>query len=299
MLRWRLLLGAIFIALMIGLCWLDETIAPGMFLLPVTVFLGCAASSEILWLFAGRNLRPVAWVVYLGNLMILGSNALWVYWPLFSDVPYPVDCPIGRLGWPLGALGIGILLAFVGEMRRYEKPGETLVHLALAVFSMVYVGVLLSFVFHVRMFGGDVDSASSIGIFALGSMLMIVKACDIGAYTVGRLVGRHKMAPVLSPGKTLEGAFGGLAFASISSLVMFQLFASESSQVIGPLVYGLVLGGVGMLGDLSESLIKRDMGRKDSSSWMPGFGGVLDILDSVLLAAPVAYLCWATGMVHL
>ncbi len=292
MLRWRLLLGVIFIASLIGLCWLDDSPPRGMILLPVTLLLGCAASGEMLWMFAGRNLKPVAWVIYLGNLAIIGSNAVWVYWPLFSDMPYPADCPIGKLGWPIGAFGVGILMAFVGEMRRYEKPGETVVHLALAVFSMAYVGVLLSFVFHVRMFG-----QGGAGMFALASMIVIVKTCDIGAYTVGRLVGRHKMAPVLSPGKTIEGALGGLAFASISSLVMFRLFAN-SGDIAGPLAYGLILGGVGMLGDLSESLIKRDMGRKDSSSWMPGFGGVLDILDSVLLAAPIAYLCWATGMVR-
>ncbi len=296
MLRWRLLLGVIFIGSIAGLCWLDDSQARGMILLPVAALLGCAASGEMLWLFAGKNLKPVAWVIYVGNLAIIGSNAVWVYWPLFCETPYPTDCPIGRLGWPLGAFAVGILVAFVGEMRRYEKPGKTVVHLALALFSMAYVGVLLSFVFHVRMIGGNNIDGGDAGMFALASMIVIVKACDIGAYTVGRLVGRHKMAPILSPGKTIEGAVGGLVFASVASLVMFRLFAS-SSHIARPLAYGLVLGGAGMLGDLSESLIKRDMGRKDSSSWMPGFGGVLDILDSILLAAPMTYLCWAVGMV--
>jgi phosphatidate cytidylyltransferase len=134
---------------------------------------------------------------------------------------------------------------------------------------------------------------------------------DIGAYTVGRLIGRHKMAPLISPGKTIEGAFGALAFSCLGAWLAFQFvvpWTAEHSAVAmqwshpwslwwGWIVFGLLVGAAGMLGDLAESLLKRDVGRKDSSTWLPGFGGVLDILDSLLLSAPVAWACWFFGLV--
>jgi phosphatidate cytidylyltransferase len=127
---------------------------------------------------------------------------------------------------------------------------------------------------------------------------------DTGAYTLGRLMGRHKMAPRLSPGKTWEGAAGAALFAVFGSWAVFNLIGRMLNSHRAPLeswrwiVFGLVVGIAGLLGDLAESLLKRDAGRKDSSPWMPGFGGMLDLLDSILFAAPVAYLCWATGLVN-
>jgi phosphatidate cytidylyltransferase len=128
---------------------------------------------------------------------------------------------------------------------------------------------------------------------------------DIGAFTVGKICGRTKLAPRLSPGKTIEGAIGGLVFACFGSwvalAVIAPLIAPLPSGWVPPgrgwLIYGVAVGATGMVGDLAESLIKRDMGTKDSSLWLPGFGGVLDLLDSVLLAAPVAYLFWSLRLV--
>ena len=143
------------------------------------------------------------------------------------------------------------------------------------------------------------------GIGALLSWIIVVKMGDTGAYAVGRLIGRHKMAPSISPGKTIEGALGALVFACLGSWLTFRwivpLFAAEGSPApalwYGWLLFGVLVGGAGILGDLAESLLKRDVGVKDSSTWMPGFGGVLDILDSLLLSAPVAWFCWAFGLV--
>jgi phosphatidate cytidylyltransferase len=126
---------------------------------------------------------------------------------------------------------------------------------------------------------------------------------DTGAYTVGRIFGRHKMAPRLSPGKTIEGAVGAIIFACLGAWLSFRYLIPAMSPTEIPAaipggwaIYGVLVGVVGLFGDLAESFIKRDVGRKDSSTWMPGFGGVLDILDSLLLAAPVAWLCWILGI---
>ena len=130
------------------------------------------------------------------------------------------------------------------------------------------------------------------GLAALASWLITVKAGDIGAYTLGRTLGRHKIAPILSPKKTIEGAIGALLFSCLASWATFTWLVpalATGDRPSGPswgwLPFGLLLGGVGMLGDLAESLLKRDVGCKDSSRWLPGFGGVLDILDSLLLTA--------------
>jgi phosphatidate cytidylyltransferase len=285
LLRWRIILGAALISTLVGLGWIDlyidETYGmKGTIMLPVLLLLAALASGEILWLLEGGKLRPLAWVVYSGNLLIVGSNAVVIYWK-----SYPAGCPVGKLGWPLLALGIGVLMAFVGEIRRYQKPGGVIINVALSVFSMCYVGVLLSFAIHLRIVGG---------MTALAAMLVAVKMCDTGAYTVGRLIGRHKMAPVLSPGKTIEGAIGGVVFACVSTCgLLYWLGFDPSWPNWGKwIVFAATMAVVGILGDLSESLFKRDMGRKDSSAYLPGFGGFLDLLDSILIAAPVAFFLW-------
>ncbi len=188
------------------------------------------------------------------------------------------------------AIAAGVLIAFVGEMLRFKLPGGHLINLTGAVFAIVYVGLLGSFLVMLRI---------AYGVPALVSMIIVAKLCDVGAYTVGRLIGRHKMAPSLSPGKTIEGAVGGIAFAIfgawLSVAVLFPLATGEPSQTtwVGVVIYGLAVGLAGMLGDLAESLIKRDVMRKDSGTNVPGFGGFLDVYDSLLLAAPVAFGLWA------
>jgi phosphatidate cytidylyltransferase len=292
MLRWRLLLGAVLIALVTALGWADlNSSRPGLWLLPLAVIAALAGSGELLWMTRNREARPLPWVVYIGNLLIVLSNWIGPYW-------YPEN-PFFAWMFPTLAFAIGVGLAFAGEMYRYEKPGGVSERIAMTVLALAYVGVLLSFVIQLRFLPGGS------GIPALASLIIVVKMGDIGAYTVGRLIGRHKMAPVLSPGKTYEGAVGGIVFACAGAWLALHLLwpaimpaLVESSLTTGGwLWYGVLVGLTGMLGDLAESLLKRDLGCKDSSPWMPGFGGVLDILDSILLAAPVAYACWALGVI--
>ncbi len=149
-------------------------------------------------------------------------------------------------------------------------------------------------------------------------MILFVKLGDTGAYTVGRLIGRHKVTPVLSPGKTWEGVAGAVVWAMLGGWAVATWWVPQLNSVeaasasatpdhawasLGSnipltarwIIYGGVMAIVGMLGDLAESLLKRDLGRKDSSDWLPGFGGTLDLLDSILFAGPVAYVVWRSG----
>jgi len=297
MLRWRLLLGTLIIGVLVGLCWLDHRAETGgasvrgAWLLPVAILLAVAASGEVLHLARAAGMRPSAWAVYSGNVLLIAGN----WGGDFLRVRTGDASLLPELAWPCCALAVGVLLIFVVEMRRYEKPGGATANVAAAVFALVYVGAMFSFVVQLRM---------QWGVGALASLVIVTKMGDTGAYAIGRLFGRHKMAPLLSPGKTVEGALGALALACLASWATFTwllpVFAEpghSGGTCCGWILFGLLVGAAGMLGDLAESLLKRDAGCKDSSRWMPGFGGVLDVLDSILLAAPVAWIGWALGLV--
>lgn len=299
MLRWRLLLGVLFVLILVALFWIDHLIestasVSGVVLILLALLCVGATTREVLDLLEAGGIRPLRWVVHLGNQFIL-----LVSWTACFAVHTRPYVTIGEKladrgcqwpspsGWMLLALAAGVILAFVAEMHRFQKPGGVTINLSGAVFTMTYVGVMLGFLVLIRM---------GWGVMAVASVIVVVKMTDTGAYTIGRLFGRNKMAPGLSPGKTIEGAVGGLVFACFGSWLVFYLMEAETS-VLGWITYGLLVGMAGMAGDLAESLIKRDVEKKDSSLWMPGFGGVLDILDSILLAAPVSYALWAFGIV--
>jgi phosphatidate cytidylyltransferase len=298
MLRWRLLVGIPIVAALVGLCWLDQASAiPGTFLFPVLIVVTLLGSQEILGLLRASGLGPVGWVVYGGNLLIAAApwQVVWATHGRTADataasIPSAADVALPAML----ATALGVLVLVVAEMRRYRKPGGVTANLAAGVLAMVYVGLLLSFVVEIRL---------TWGVGAMAALLIVVKTGDIGAYTVGRLFGRHKMSPYISPGKTLEGAAGALATSCLASWATFRWLvplATHAAVPRGPwwgwLLFGLLVGLAGLLGDLAESLLKRDCGQKDSSTWMPGFGGILDMLDSILLAAPVAWALWAFGL---
>ena len=119
-----------------------------------------------------------------------------------------------------------------------------------------------------------------------------IKATDISAYFAGNYLGRRKLIPSISPGKTVEGLIGGLAGGVITCVVLCLIGNVLHSWLLAALL-GLVLGGLGQLGDLAESIFKRDAHEKDSDHSVPGFGGILDVVDSVLVPAPLAYMLLA------
>lgn len=301
MLRFRLLAAAAILIPLFGILYADVQWnfgIPGIWLLPLGLIISLMAVHEVLDLLWAAGHQPLSWTAYAGVAMIYLSAWVPQLWPL-SGSPYPPTCPLGKLGWPLMASALALILAFVGEMRRYEKPGGVIVNLALSLFTMVYVGIPMAFAALLRQFHDN-----HWGMAALVSVVLIVKMSDTGAYFVGKSLGRRKLVPTLSPGKTVAGGIGCLLFAVGAAFLFTQLLApwmtgeSVKSPLWGAIIYGLILAVIGVIGDLSESLIKRDMGRKDSSNWLPGLGGILDILDSLLLTMPVAYLCWSAELIH-
>ena len=320
-LSWRLTLGALLIAMLVGLAWCDfHAPRPGMYLAPLGLLCVVLSANEMVRLFehnpvflqsnqstGGQRLSPSRYVVATGALLVLLLSFTPLLWR-----EYPADCPVGRAGWTAIGLMVGVMLAVVVEMIRYRQPGVSTLRLAQAVLAISYCGGLMGFLTQLRLLGGTPwdppgdGSDGRWGMIALLSLVAVVKACDTGAYTAGRLLGKHKMTPLLSPGKTWEGIVGGMVFSIIAAALclgpLAHQFGCTSGQsplrwTVGIVAYGVVVGAAGVAGDLAISLLKRDSGLKNSSTWMPGFGGVLDLLDSILFAAPVAYLFWIARVV--
>jgi phosphatidate cytidylyltransferase len=294
-----LIFAAVFVAPLAALALADFRYnfgAPGILLAPVGLAAGLLAAGEIIAMLRSKGHDPVAWPIYLGITLIFVAAFAPLGWQL-AGVEYPANCALGKLGWPLAAAALAIGLIFAGEMLRYQEPGGVIVNVALGTFTTLYLGVLLTFVIELRIF-----STNERGMAALVSLLFVAKLSDVGAYFCGKTFGRHKLAPRLSPGKTIEGAVGGIAAACLASWLFFQYLVPQitgatTTPLWGALLYGVIIALAGILGDLSESLLKRDLGCKDSSNWLPGLGGILDMLDSVLAAAPPAFVCWAAGIV--
>jgi phosphatidate cytidylyltransferase len=179
-------------------------------------------------------------------------------------------------------------------MFHYDPQRPVVPRVAAGSLTVAYVGVLGSFLVLIRGLGN-----SEQGMAALLSVVVVTKMSDSGAYFVGKSIGRHKLAPKLSPGKTIEGLLGGILFGCLASVLFFEAVGGRwnCQPTLGVcLIYGLVLSLVGVVGDLAESLLKRHAGCKDSSRWLPGLGGVLDIMDSLLFTFVVGYLFWVAGL---
>lgn len=286
MLGWRLAMSALLIPTFALLCWLDHRLGRPA---PVLYALCCALGVRSAWELQSL-LRPRFPEVRFGP-MALGIVALvtaaWL--PAWVEPGHSAPALIG-ITWA----GL-VMMLMAGESWRFTTPGARMETLGAHVLSISYVGALLAFTALLRWVHG-----ADAGYYVLASMVIATKMGDIGAYTLGRLFGRRKMAPHLSPGKTWAGFAGALIGGALGAWAWLSQAAPYFAGVVSAppawwsLLYGVALGFVGLIGDLCESLIKRDMGQKDAATLMPGFGGLLDLLDSILFAGPVAWLFWSS-----
>jgi len=286
----RLSVASVLLIVFGGLSLADATGFAGMpagwWLLPVAVGLAVAATDELVRLHAksglllpGRLLRPGVAAIVLAAIVRPPQAEAWAA----AAMAVPV---IVYLGLVLAVLAVAVI--------DYRPERAALTRAASAVFVASYLGLLLAMVVCVRFVAAGEGRPSILPIL---SLVVVVKAGDVAAYLVGVAVGRTPMAPVLSPGKTWEGAAAGIVGSLAAAWLVLVRFAPVTAAVPagGWFFYGIAVALAGMLGDLVESLLKRELHAKDSGGSLGGLGGVLDMIDSLLVAAPVAWLLWALG----
>lgn len=267
---------------------------------------------SVLWLIVqgtGFVLFAVIAIVLLGIrefyqlIEAKGAHPQWTF-GMSAGAALPVVAYVGNEYHATILMTFALLAVMVRAVGK-AQISEALASISGTFFGVFYVGWLLAHAVTLRDFhrivaakwgadaaaGYDPASGAFLLIFALSAVVL----CDAGAYFAGRKWGRRKLAPKISPGKTVEGALGGVAAGTLAALAckgVFDVFWPELSTgmswtVAAPL--GLVLSVAGMIGDLVESLLKRDAALKDAGTLLPGMGGVLDRIDSALLAIPVMY----------
>ena len=223
--------------------------------------------------FARRNIKVAGVPVAIGTGAAVIVPYLAQYIPSLDGVD-----DLGRNAVLLGILALTTIAALAWRMRGGSQG--FLSDASASLFLIAYVPLLGSFAS--LLLAGDRGTARVV------TYILVVVGSDLGGYVAGVLFGRHPMAPVISPKKSWEGFVGSIVFATAAAILM-SIFGLKVAWWVG-LILGPLLVLVATFGDLVESLIKRDLGIKDMSSFLPGHGGVMDRLDSMLLAAPMAWL---------
>jgi len=288
MLAWRLILGPILIAAVVGLFALDAHFGPKAPVLWIlATLLTWRSSWELSQLLRGRS-APNFGLCACAAVAIVSAN-----WFAPLTVAGQGVVPIaGSLGPTMLIFALAVMALFVSGLARYTAPGKSVETLGAELLILTYVAVFVSLTVQLRWIDGG-----KLGYLPLASLVVATKCGDTSAYFAGRAFGKTKLSPLISPGKTRAGAVGAFIGAGLGSWAWIH-FATGwlTNAKPGPwywaILYGLILGVVGLVGDLAESLIKRDVGQKDSAPLLPGFGGLLDLLDSVIFTGPVAYALW-------
>ncbi len=262
---WKGTLVAVVLALLVvlGTCELHRLFTAAGFA-PLGIWAACANLVLLVIAFAAGNMSPND-----SPLLAGAAHNTTVAW--LTVVLIGAAFIIGARGRVEGAVGdLGVTLLIV-----------------------LYLGVLPQYILRLRFL------APEGGAWLLLYFLATVKVCDIGAYFTGRAIGRHKLIPWLSPKKTVEGLIGGVVASILAAVAvprLFETFGGAPSPLALLLpeprqacIFGLAVALAGQAGDLLESLFKRNAQAKDSANVIPAFGGLLDVLDSPLLAAPIAY----------
>ncbi len=287
MLKYRLIFGTLmtvfFTAIVIFDGWVDGSLTAsvadnkpvqGTIFCILLALLTIPAQLELAKLAAAKNLKIFIPFSIIASILFASS---W-YWQQFIEIRPQIY---------LFSLSAFTLLGLLFTQYIRYGTSAVLANCGANYFSIIYLGLLSGFCVAVRI---------DFGLWPLLMFVFVVKSADIGAYTIGSLFGRHKFSPKISPGKTWEGMAGAVAAAALIAI----FFASSCDIMVWWLaaIFGVCFAFIGQLGDLAESMIKRDAEQKDSANNVPGFGGILDIIDSPLIAAPFAYLFFTFSVVR-
>lgn len=284
-LRNRLTFGPLMLAALLGVLVLDWymeawTGLKGVGVLIVLALLVPAANLELARLFTAENVTPFRALASFGGGLIV-VHAFCTQFEAFKPIAATT----------LALILCGVPLAAALRKVAAKQTDRAILSMAGTLLAVMYLGGLAWFLMALRVKVGERPPEFVGTTMHIVMILLCVKFTDIGAYFTGKAIGRTKLIVWLSPGKTWEGLAGGLVIAGIVGAICAR-FLVEVEWWQG-IAFGVIIGFVGQCGDLLESLMKRDAEVKDSGSVIPGFGGVLDVIDSPLVAAPVAYLLFS------
>lgn len=281
------------------------------------VFLRRGFSTLLLWaVVAGIfwSMVPAAYLSLIGVLAVISTVEYFRMlradgvecFPRFGILVAVLYCLLAYRGFLNGAKDVPPILdaaavflavtgAFTLQLRYSIKGVEALLAVAANLLGFVYVAYLFNFVARIS-FGLPGEGAVP-GAFVLLWLLAVTKFTDMGAYLTGSLIGKHKMIPHISPGKTWEGFFGALVFAQLAACGLYALLPEQLAALHSwphVIVLGFILAVLAVIGDLAESVVKRSVHAKDSGNMLPGIGGGLDLIDSICFTAPALwfYLVW-------
>lgn len=285
----RLLLGPVMIAVLLLGLWLDErldvtasptwlrpllreTWPPGTIIFAFVAVLACMAAAELAAILRDKGILASRRICTFAAVLGVCVSAF---------VPADMDAVDAVALAAMSAMAV--LAVSIVFFARYKTVEGVVAATGGALLAYVYLGL---------MFGCLVAIRREHSVWAVLWVIMVTKACDIGAYFTGTAIGRHKLIPWLSPGKTWEGLAGGVTLSCIAGAAGSGLLGvswTHAGVVLAVAAAAGVLGLIGQGGDLLESVLKRDAGVKDSGRSIPGFGGILDVIDSPLLVGPFAY----------
>lgn len=261
---YKVITGCLFIPALILIA--DEGRLPFLILIQLGIFI---SSYEFYRILDVKGLRPYKSLGILASL-ILGLNAYFASY-IFT----------------LATITILFIILSISELTRVDSD-RAIYHISTTYFGIVYTGWLLSHLILLREIPRHIGGDYSIGLSYAMLPFVIAWTGDIAAYVVGSKFGRHKLLSRVSPAKSWEGAVAGGIAATFGLFIMRILYAPYLS-VIDTVILGILGYAAGLVGDLVESLLKRDANLKDVSKAIPGHGGVLDRFDSILFTAPVVY----------
>lgn len=272
--------------------WRPLLQSPGLWLVPVMAFFVGGTAWEFGQL-ASRQIAIRPSIAAFLSLVMIAFASIPIFYRAAYQRAYPADCPIGIMGW----IGVGMAvvcgLSGIWMLRSYAigQP-QSIERWAILTLIAIYAGGLGAFWVSIRLSGAPRTS-----LIMLVGLIAVTKVTDASAYFAGKSFGRTKLCPRISPGKTIEGAVAGLLSGILAAWLYFDCFVpwidtSSGPQAgwWGPMLVGLLLGLVGLIGDLIESVVKRSVGAKDSGNLLPGLGGIWDVTDSLLPTAVVGYL---------
>jgi len=245
---------------------------------------------EYFWLLKVSDL-PRNWRIgYTAGISLLFGNCWLLHSP--HNAASLTAGGGGIFAFDAGIIVVTILILFFREFFRPQHVERASAEgIAFTLFGVIYIPWLFSFVLKILYLTPRTATGELTGTYYALLLIVITKFADVGAFLCGSLFGKHLFCPNISPKKTWEGFFGALVFSLVSSLIFYFIFQQQLSLLTQPIVVLLSLGlaPIGIAGDLAESLLKRSLHTKDSSHTLPGIGGGMDLIDSILFTAPIFY----------